>query len=139
MGRVNTPHLSTVSREELEILQIKSANASLRKRCQLILLKADGRSSKDVGSILRMSHVSVNSWVKRYKEEGILGLFIKPGRGKKGLLNFEEDKEQILESIKKHRQKVSSAKAEWELAGGKKVSEKTFKRFLKSLVEDING
>ncbi|MCM2556267.1 hypothetical protein NAL32_17930, partial [Chryseobacterium sp. Ch-15] len=69
MGRVNTPHLSTVSREELEILQIKSANASLRKRCQLILLKGDGRSSKDVGSILRMSHVSVNSWVKRYKEE----------------------------------------------------------------------
>ena len=139
MGRVNTPHLSTVSREELEILQIKSANASLRKRCQLILLKADGRSSKDVGSILRMSHVSVNSWVKRYKEEGILGLFIKPGRGKKGLLNFEEDKEPILESIKRHRQKVSSAKAEWELVSGKKVSEKTFKRFLKSLVEDING
>ena len=139
MGRLNTPHLSTVSREELEILQIKSANASLRKRCQLILLKADGRSSKDVGSILRMSHVSVNSWVKRYKEEGILGLFIKPGRGKKGLLNFEEDKEPILESIKRHRQKVSSAKAEWELVSGKKVSEKTFKRFLKSLVEDING
>ena len=139
MGRLNTPHLSTVSREELEILQIKSANASLRKRCQLILLKADGRSSKDVGSILRMSHLSVNSWVKRYKEEGILGLFIKPGRGKKGLLNFEEDKEPILESIKRHRQKVSSAKAEWELVSGKKVSEKTFKRFLKSLVEDING
>jgi transposase len=139
MGRVNTPHLSKVSREELEKLQIKSTNASLRKRCQLILLKADGRSSKDVGSILRMSHVSVNSWVKRYKEEGVLGLSIKPGRVKKGLLNLKEDKEQILESIKRHRQKVSSAKAEWELTSGKKVSEKTFKRFLKSLVEDING
>lgn len=139
MGRVNTPHLSKVSREELEKLQIKSTNASLRKRCQLILLKADGRSSKDVGSILKMSHVSVNSWVKRYKEEGILGLSIKPGRGKKGVLNFEEDKASILEFIKKHRQKVSSAKAEWESTSGKKVSEKTFKRFLKSLVEDING
>lgn len=139
MGRVNTPNLSRVSREELEILQINSANASLRKRCQLILLKADGRSSKDVGSILRMSHVIFNSWVKRYKEEGILGLSIRPGRGKKGLLNFEEDKEQILASIKKPRQKVSSAKAEWELVSGKQVSEKTFKRFLKSLVEDING
>lgn len=139
MGRVNTPNLSRVSREELEILHINSANASLRKRCQLILLKADGRSSKDVGSILRMSHVSVNSWVKRNKEEGILGLSIRPGRGKKGVLNFEEDKDQILASIKKHRQKVSSAKAEWELVSGKKVSEKTFKRFLKSLVEDING
>ena len=139
MGRVNTPKLSIISREELEILLKKSANASLRKRCKLILLKADGRTSKDVGSILRMSHVSVNSWVKRYKEEGILGLSIKPGRGKKALLNLEEDKALILASVKRHRQRVSSAKAEWEACSGKKVSEKTFKRFLKSLVEDING
>ncbi|GEN78230.1 helix-turn-helix domain-containing protein [Chryseobacterium hagamense] len=139
MGRGNTPELSNESIEELELLQVTSTNASLRKRCQLILLKSDGRSSKDVGSILRISHVSVNSWVKRYKEEGILGLSIKPGRGKKSSFNFEQDKELVLESIKKHRQKVCSAQAEWELASGKKVSEKTFKRFLKSLVEDING
>lgn len=54
------------------------------------------------------------------------------------LLNLEEDKMLILESVKRHRQKVSSAKAEWEASSGKKVSEKTFRRFLKSLVEDIN-
>ncbi len=49
MGRVNTPELSKESIEELELLQVTSTNGSLRKRCQLILLKSDGRSSKDVG------------------------------------------------------------------------------------------
>lgn len=71
MGRVNTPELDESSRQELETLLRKSDNASLRKRCQLILLKADGRCSKDVGSILKMSHVSINSWVNRYKTKGI--------------------------------------------------------------------
>ena len=58
MGRVNTPILSESSRTELETLFENSNNHSLRKRCQTILLKSDGRHSKDVGSIVGMSHVS---------------------------------------------------------------------------------
>ena len=37
-----------------------------------------------------MCNVSVNSWVKRYKSEGIKGLYIKPGRGKKPFLNRQQ-------------------------------------------------
>jgi hypothetical protein len=45
MGRVNTPQLSELQREELELLVNTSSNASFRKRCQLILLKAYNNSS----------------------------------------------------------------------------------------------
>ena len=139
MGRVNTPLLSESQKTELEKLFKESRNHSLRKRCQTILLKAEGRDSKDVGSIVGMCNVSVNSWLKRYKSEGISGLSIKPGRGKKPLIDRIEDESAILEAVKQHRQKIATAKAVWEASSGKRVSKSTFKRFLKSLVEDING
>jgi len=110
----------------------------LRKRCQAILLKADGRHSKDVGSIVGMCHVSVNSWLKRYKSDGIEGLYIKPGRGKKPLIDKKSDEHAILEAVSQHRQKVATAKAEWEALSGKEVSKSTFIRFLKSLGDDID-
>ncbi len=139
MGRVNTPILSESQRAELENLYKKSKSHGLRKRCQTILLKADGRTSKDVGSIVGMSHVSVNSWLSRYKSESVAGLLVKPGRGRKAKINPVEDREQVLELVKKHRQKVEVAKAEWEASRDKKVNRETFRRFLKSLVEDTNA
>ncbi|MFN4144629.1 MAG: hypothetical protein ACK4GN_02310 [Runella sp.] len=123
----------------MEKLFKESTNHSLRKRCQTILLKSEGRDSRDVGSIVGMCNVSVNSWVKRYKSEGIIGLHIKPGRGRKPLIDVKTDELPILESVKQHRQKVSTAKAEWGSSSEKEVSKTTFKRFLKSLVEDINA
>lgn len=139
MGRVNTPILSESQKKELDDLFKSSSNHSLRKRCQTILLKSEGRDSIDVGKIVGMCNVSVNSWLQRYKAEGISGLSVKPGRGKKALINRLEDESAILEAVKKHRQKVATAKAEWQALSGKSVSDITFKRFLKSLVGDING
>jgi transposase len=138
MGRVNTPILSESAKAELETLFKKSNNHSLRKRCQTILLKADGRYSKDVGEIVGMSHVSVNSWLKRYNSGGIPGLLIKPGRGCKPKIDKEKDEMEVLELTKKHRQRLNTAKAEWESVSGKSVSRDTFRRFLKVLAEDIN-
>ncbi|KAA6329028.1 hypothetical protein EZS27_022135 [termite gut metagenome] len=42
-----------------------------RNPCHVILLKSQCRTSKEVGKIAGMSHVSLNSWVHKYKEEGI--------------------------------------------------------------------
>lgn len=138
MGRVNTPKLDSLALRELEELHKSSINHSFRKRCQTIILKAQGRKSKDVASIVGMSHVSVNSWLKRYKTEGISGLLIKSGRGRKPIFRLQEDDFLVLEAIKKHRQSVEQAKAAWESSTDKKSSKETFKRFLKSLAEDTN-
>lgn len=138
MGRVNTPVLKESERTELETLFKKSDNHSLRKRCQTILLKADGRYSKDVGEIVGMSHVSVNSWLSRYKSKGLPGLLIKPGRGRKPKIAKETDQMEILALAKKHRQRLETAKAEWETNSGKSVSRDTFRRFLKVLADGTN-
>lgn len=138
MSRKNTPNLSKKERHELESLHKTSDNHGLRKRCQTILLKADGRDSKDVGHIVGMSAVSVNSWLRRYKSAGISGLSIGQGRGRKPIIEQSIDECTIKNLVKNHRQRVETAKVEWELSSGKKASLTTFKRFLKSLAQNIN-
>lgn len=142
MGRVNTPVITELERLALENgLKISKSHA-FRMRCQTILLKSDGRKSKDVAGIVGMSHVSVNSWLKRYKNEGIQGLLTKAGRGRKPLIEQHRDTEAIVEALKANRSRIAMAKAEWEAqrsAGSKPVSREAFTNFLKTLAQDISA
>jgi transposase len=139
MGRVNAPVLTSAQRQWLELGLKQGGSHCLRMRCQSILLKAEGRTSEEVGRITGMCNVSVNSWLKRFNSEGIAGLATKPGRGRKPIINESEDKSAILEAIKANRQRLQTAKAEWEASSGKSVSRDTFRNFLKRLADDING
>ena len=137
MGRVNSPSLTPTQRRELELGVRDGKSHCFRMRCQSILLKSEGRTSKEVGKITGMCHVSVNTWVRRYQAEGLQGLKTKFGRGRKSIIE-NRDTEAVLSAIKANRQRMRTAKAEWEQHSGKKVCDNTFKRFLKSLAEDIS-
>jgi transposase len=141
MGRKNTPFLSEVQRAELMQGFKTSLSHAFRCRCQTILMKAEGRTSKDVGKIVSMCHVSVNSWLRRYNEEGIEGLLTKPGRGGKSSIHQREDQEAILLAVKANRQRITMAKAEWEAQraeGDTPLGRDAFRRFLKSLGADTS-
>lgn len=138
MSRVNTPILTESQRQELEHLFKTSPKHVVRKNCHTILLKADGRTSKDVGTIVGMTDVSVNSWLRRYKTEGISGLLIKPGRGRKPIMD-NSDTESVGQHIQEHRQRAEMARAEWQASSGKEASRSTFRNFLKVLADDTNG
>ena len=83
-----------------------------------------------------MSHVSVNSWVKRFLPEGIDGLQTRPGRGRKPIMDCT-DEEVVRKAIEQDRQSVSKAREAWQKATGKEASDLTFKRFLSALAQDI--
>jgi transposase len=112
-------------------------SAAVRSRCQVILLKARERSAEDIGSITGMCSLTVHSWVKRYRTEGIDGLLTKPGRGRKKLLKEQQDAPAVVLSLQAHRQSLRAAKAAFEAAGGKQVSEDTLRRFLKVIAMPI--
>jgi transposase len=139
MGRVNTPILTVSQRKELEEGFKRGYSHCFRMRCQSILLKSAGHKSKYVGIVTGMCEVSVNSWINRYNREGISGLNTKSGRGRKPLLSLTEDKTSILAAIKANRQRMRTAKSQWEAASGKKVCDSTIKAFLKTLADDINA
>jgi transposase len=138
MGRVNTPVLTIEQHKALSQGFREGKSHCFRMRCLCILLKSEGRRSKDVATITDMCEMSVNNWLARYVREGIGGLQTKSGRGRKPIISEREDKEAILAAIKANRQRMRTAKAQWEAESGKKVCANTFKDFLKSLVDGIN-
>ena len=137
MGKPKVLELTEAQRFELESGFRLGEKHCFRMRCRAVLLKADGLSAAKAGAQTEMSFVSVNAWVKRYKEEGIDGLKTRPGRGRKPIMD-SSDEEAVRRAIEQDRQCVSKAKTAWEQATGKDASEMTFKRFLSALAQDIS-
>jgi transposase len=110
---------------------------SFRLRCQAVLLKTDVRNKRTALAIaqqLGCCEMSVNDWIKRYQQDGLSGLKVKPGRGRKPLLNKDTDLAAIRRAVQGSRQRLSLAKAELEQELGKEFSTQTLKKFLKKTV-----
>jgi len=133
MGKTRTIELSSEEIQALEEGYQFGKSHAFRKRCQLVLLKGQGRTSKDVGKIVSMNHISVNNWLGRYQAEGILGLFTRPGRGRKPILDHAQDAVKVRKAVEQERQRLSQAKQILEEELDKEFSLKTLKRFLKRL------
>jgi len=61
------------------------------------------------------------------------------GRGRKPILDSEEDLEAVKKAIENNRKKLSLAKAELEEALNKRFSNDTLKRYIKNSVDAINA
>jgi transposase len=139
MGRVNTPNLDESAKAELEKRFRTDPRYAVRTRCQLVLLKAEGRTSTEVAGIVKLCEMTVNNWLNRYKVEGLSGLVTKPGRGRKPIISTRQDQQKALELVKQNRQRLQTAKTEWEAQQGKPVGRDAFRRFLKALTDDTNA
>lgn len=78
--------LNQTERNELEQLRDHGEKAYIRERAAAILKVADGMSASQVardGLLKQRKYQTVCEWVTRYRQEGIAGLYIKAGRGRK--------------------------------------------------------
>lgn len=139
MGNLKTIELTATQRAALEQGHREGATHAFRIRCQMILLKSTARTSAEIADLLGCCEVVVKNWLKRYEAEGIAGLRTKPGRGRKPILDVEQDGARIKETVQAHRQKLSVAKAELETALAKSFSQKTLERYIKNLVDVISA
>jgi transposase len=137
MGKTRIVILTDEQRQVLEKGYQKGNSHAFRKRCHIVLLKSEKRSSEEVSKILKMSEPSVNTWLDRYESEGIMGLFTKKGRGRKPILNIETDEAVVRDAIKVERQRLSETQTIIAQKLNKEFSTKTLKIFLKSLSADI--
>lgn len=133
MGKIKIVELSIEQRAELEKGYRKGKNHTFRERCQMILLKAEKRTSAEVAEILGCCEVVVNNWLKRFVNEGIKGLETRPGRGRPPLLSQQnpEHLKKVAAEIKEHPNSVKTVIANLEEGLGVEVSPDTLKRFLK--------
>lgn len=129
--------LSDSERRQLTIGFRTGESHCFRMRCRAILLKADGLSATQVGEQTEMTAQTVGSWIKRFENQGIKGLYTRPGQGRKAIMDCS-DEEAVRKAIESDRQSVRAAKEAWQNASGKEASESTFKRFLSALAQDID-
>ncbi|GAB3976231.1 hypothetical protein GCM10028806_35310 [Spirosoma terrae] len=141
MGKLRTINLTPADRQALDLAFRTGSSHAIRQRCQIVLLKSEGRSSKEVASIVKQHYVSVNAWLTRYEQAGLDGLLTKPGRGRKPLLDKQTDAALVKKAVQAERQRLSQAKAQIESQTGRLMSLKTLQRFLKNLKAptDVSG
>ncbi len=78
MAKIKVTQLTDQQRLQLEEGFLQGKSHAYRMRCRAVLPKANGLTSKEVGVQTEMSHISVNSWVKRFASEGVKGLETRP-------------------------------------------------------------
>jgi len=79
-------NLTETQRNELEDLRDHAKQPYLRERAAAILKIAAGHSGLETArTLLNQPHWpdTLYTWVKRYRAEGLAGLKIRPGRGRK--------------------------------------------------------
>ncbi len=139
MGKIKTVELTRAQRNELEKSYRAGSSHAFRIRCQMILLKSELRTAAEIADLLGCCEVVVNNWLKRYESEGIEGLSTRPGRGRKPVLDAEQDLPRVKAAVAANRQRLSLAKAELEAELGKNFSTKTLERYIKNMVLAINA
>ena len=78
--------LSDEQRKELRWVRDHDALAYMRERAAALLKIAEGESARQValrGLLRRRAEDTVYGWVHRYQQEGLAGLKIRAGRGRK--------------------------------------------------------
>jgi transposase len=138
MGRFIKITLDDKTRAALEDGNRHDTSHTFRQRCHIVLLKAQGRKSKEIAAIFGCGEKSINDWLHRYRAEGINGLRTKTGRGRPSILSAQTDATPVRQAVMQHRQRISLAKAALEENLGKEFSHRTLVRFLKNLTADIN-
>lgn len=137
MPRITIIELSAAQRAALEHGHQNGTSHAFRRRCQMILLKSQGRTASEVAEIVGSCAMSVHNWVHRYQKEGIKGLATQPGRGRKAILQ-EDDLQSVRAAVAAHRQRLSVAQAELEQTLGKSFCAMTLRRFVKKTVASIS-
>lgn len=79
-------NLTAKQRSELLRARDHHEKPYVRERAAAVLKVADGQSVRQValhGLLKRHEPETVSEWIKRYLSEGVGGLLIRPGRGRK--------------------------------------------------------
>ena len=112
-----------------------------RRKCHCILLSNSGKTAKELSEFFQVSALSIRKWLQLWEKQGIEGLKLKPGRGRKPKLDTNQSKHvnTVKTLIKNEPKNLNRVTAQVEDHLGIEASKKTLKRFLKNLNTDGNA
>ena len=110
-----------------------------RRKCHCILLSSGGKTVQELADLYSVKTRTIYSWFDLWEPQGIKGLELKPGRGRKPKLDVSNEtqvktvKALIENEPKNLKRVVGQIKSQLDID----LSKKTLKRFLKNL--NTNG
>lgn len=84
--------------KELGILMRRADRPHIRIKATALWNLGRGKTRPEVAEFLGVSTTSISAWTKRFRAEGIEGLAIRPGRGRKALANTTEVERYLRQS-----------------------------------------
>lgn len=123
MPKLITNCITPEQQEQLEQLRDTDKRPYMRERAAAVLKIGEGVSPRQValnGLLKRRKPDTVYNWLHRYQEDGVAGLQIKPGRGRKPAYfpkyeSQQEAKEAILHTVRRDPGMFGSTKSRWDL------------------------
>src|SRR5215467_5956442 len=100
-----------------------------RMRAHSLLLSHQGIAMPQIACIYQVDYRSVSSWIDQWQTRGVVGLYDRPGAGRRPILSLDEQQkvQQYLQDSPKDFKKVVH---QLEQETGKHVSTKTIKRLI---------
>lgn len=124
--------INPLSFKLLERIYRQSRHNQVRQRAHFLILASQGVKTEKLRVIFKVSYKTIYNWLNRWESEGIIGLYNKPGRGRKRTFNSEQElkiKEWAKQEPRQLKKVLQKIKEEW----GIKTSAETIKRILRSL------
>ena len=131
---------TAAQREALEEGYRNGKTHDFRLRCHCLLLSAQGRSIPELKEFFEVSHLSIYNWFNRFESEGIDGLKIRSGRGRKRKLDIDSKDHITLvkKGLSKENRSVQQLRQDLANNHQIEVCDSTLRNFLKDLVTDID-
>ena len=99
-------------RRELEKTARTGQPAYVRRKALVLVNWADGRSVHEMARIFRVSRQSIYAWRNGYGREGVKGLWVHRGRGRKAKADLEE----LASYVRQSPRRYGLRRTRWTLA-----------------------
>jgi transposase len=116
----------------LQRLYRQSRHHQVRQRAHCIVLKSQDYSIAQLMEIFSVSRKTLYNWFNNWEVQGVLGLYNRPGRGRKSTFNAEQ-MEQIRAWVKQQPRQLKQVAQKIQQEWGITTSTQTIKRVLKAL------
>lgn len=132
--------LTTEQKDALNSGYKEGHSHDYRSRCHCILLSAEGWSVDQLMAFFNITRSTVYIWFNRYEKEGIDGLKIRSGRGRKRKLDVDNEDHvaSVKAALKKENRSIKQLREELESQYGTTIGDTTLRDFLKVLVTDTD-
>ncbi len=124
--------LNRDNKKLLKRISTYSKYPQVRNRAKSIILLEEGWSLSQVMKIFGVSRKTIYNWLSKWKKKGLLGLYNQKGRGRKPILNQEQEaevKEWVKQEPKNLKKLLNKIQEKWSI----KLDKETVKRIIKKL------